>query len=112
MFTNLDFLFVTFMLLVAAGLLALCLMFLVRSPRLKKICFYIIVALGIYVSYIGIRIGNFGFPIQMAVGAVAGIASAGSLVLERMAKGDEKKFRAACILAAAALIIGMVNAFS
>ena len=39
--TSLDLLVIVFMVLASVSLLALSLMFLVRNPRIKKVCFYI-----------------------------------------------------------------------
>ena len=86
MFTFLDLLVVVFMVLAASSLLALCLMFLVRSPKIKKVCFYIVVALGVYAASIGIRIGWPLFPGQVVVGVAAGVASVAALVLERVSR--------------------------
>jgi len=110
MLNFLDLLVIVFMVLAASSLLAVCLMFLVRNPKIKKGSFYVVVALGIYAASIGIRIGGSLFPMQMAVGVAAGAASIAALVLERMSRGNEKKRKLAYILAAAALAVGFMNA--
>lgn len=110
MLNSLDLLVLVFMGLFAGSLLALCLMFLVRRPRVKQVSLYVVAALGIFAAYAGIRIGNVYFPVQTAVGVAAGLASIGAVVLERLARGEEKKLRLARLLAAAALVVGMVNA--
>lgn len=51
MMNSLDLLVIVFMILVAASLMALCLMLLVRNPRIKKVCLYVVSALSIYTSY-------------------------------------------------------------
>lgn len=111
MLNFLDLLVVVFMVLSAVSLLALCLMFLVRNPRIKKICFYIVAALGIYAGSIGIRIGTFLFPVQTTVGVLAAAASIAAIVLVATSTGNEKKFKIARLMAAAALVVGMINAF-
>ncbi|MBE6893697.1 MAG: hypothetical protein E7482_06775 [Ruminococcaceae bacterium] len=111
MLTSLDWLVIVYMGMVAASLLSLCLMFLVRRPRIKQVCLYIVAALGVYAASVGIRIGLGLFPVQVAVGVAAGAASIGAIVLERTAKGSEKKLKTARILAAAALVIGVINTF-
>ena len=75
MLNFLDLLVVVAMVLVAVSLLALCLMFLVRNPGIKKVCFYITAVLGIYAGSIGIRIGTSLFPVQTAVGVIAAAVS-------------------------------------
>lgn len=111
MLNFLDLLVIVFMVLSAGSLLALCLMFLVRNPRVKKICFFIVAALGIYAGSIGIRIGTSLFPTQTAVGVLTAAVSIAAIVLVLTGKGDEKKARIARILAAASLVVGIANAF-
>ena len=50
MLTALDFLTLAFIVLSALSLLAVCLMFLVRKPVARKVCFYIVVILSIYMA--------------------------------------------------------------
>ena len=111
MLNFLDLLVIVFMVLAAASLLALCLMFLVRNPRIKKVCFYIVAALGIYAGSIGIRTGTFLFPTQTAVGVIAAAVSIAAIVLVIVSKGEEKKFKIARLMAAAALLVGIASAF-
>lgn len=111
MLNFLDLLVIVFMALSAVSLLSLCLMFLVRNHRVKKICFFIVAALGVYAASIGIRIGGSLFPLQTAIGAAAGLASIAAILLVLTRKGNEKRFRIARIIAAAALVIGLINAF-
>ena len=111
MLNSLDLLVIVFMGLVAAGMLGLCLMFLVRNPRIKKICLIATSALALYTGYIGIRIGGGLFLGQMAVGAAVILAAIAAVVLMLTAKEDEKKHKLARILSAAALVIGIINAF-
>ena len=54
MLNSLDFLVIVAMGLVAASLLALCLMFLVRHKRVKQVCLYIAAALGLFVGKVHI----------------------------------------------------------
>ena len=108
MLTNLDFLIIIFMGLIALGLISLCLMFLARNRKVKKICFYVVAALALYSAYIGIRIGFLLFPGQVAFGVVAAIAAIAAIVIELRYK--EKKFTAASITAAGALVVGVINA--
>ena len=96
MLTSLDWLVIVYMVMVAASLLSLCLMFLVRRPRMKQVCFYI--GLGL-------------FPVQVAIGVAIGAVAIAAIVLERTSKGNAGKFKFARIMAAAALIIGVINTF-
>ena len=83
MLTSLDWLVIVYMVMVAASLLSLCLMFLVRRPRMK----------------------------QVAIGVAIGAVAIAAIVLERTSKGNAGKFKFARIMAAAALIIGVINTF-
>ena len=93
MLNFLDLLVIVFMVLAAVSLLALCLMFLVRNPRIKKVCFYIVSALSIYTGYIGVRIGNSLFPVQTAVGLIVAAVSIAAIVLAATARDNQKNLR-------------------
>ena len=111
MFTSLDLLVIVFMALAAVTLLSLCLMFLLRNKTARKVFFYIASALGLYVSWVGFRIGIGGlFPLQIAVGVLTALMCVGAFVLERVRKGDDKMFMIARSISAAALVIGFFNA--
>ena len=111
MLNALDLLIVVVMVLAAVSLLALCLMFLLKNKTAKRVCFYLVAAMGVYLGYVGFRIHVYGFTMQMFVAVLMALVSIGSVVLERLAKDNEKKCRLAHILAAAALVAGMLNAF-
>ena len=111
MFTSLDLLVVVFMALAAVTLLSLCLMFLIRNNTARKVFFYITSALGLYMSWVGFRIGYGGlFPIQIALGIVTALLGIGAFILERVSKGSSKAFLVARCISAAALVIGFFNA--
>ena len=110
MFTFLDLLIIVSMVLIAASFLSLVLMFLVRNKKVQRVCFYIATALSLYIGYVGIRINWLGFEGQALLAAVMAIVSIGAFVLERVKKNDDKMFLYARIAAAAALVVGTVNA--
>ncbi len=111
MFTSLDLLIIVFMALAAVTLLSLCLMFLLRNKTARKVLFYITSALGLYMSWVGFRIGFGGlFPIQIAIGVLTALMCIGAFVLERVSKGNSKMFLIARIVSATALVIGFFNA--
>ena len=110
MFTFLDLLIIVSMVLIAASFLSLVLMFLIRNKKVQRVCFYISVALSLYIGYVGIRINWMGFEGQAVLAAVMALVSIGSLVLERVKKNDDRMFLYARIASAAALVIGTVNA--
>ena len=112
MLTSLDWLVIVFMIVAAVTLLSLCLMFLIKNKTAKKVFFYIVCVLGLYVSSIGLRIGFGGyFPMQIAIGILTVLVSIGAFVLEIVSKNNDKRLRVARIAAAAALVIGFMNAF-
>lgn len=111
MLNSLDLLIIVVMGLAAAALLGLVLMFLVKNQTFRRVCFYLVAALGVYIGTVGFRINCPGFPVQMALAVVFALACAGAVVLERVKKNDDKAFRTARILAAAGLVLGMANAF-
>ena len=111
MFTSLDLLVIVFMALAAVALLSLCLMFLIRHKTARKVFFYVASALGLYVSWVGFRIGLGGmFPLQITVGGLSALMCVGALVLERGKKGNDTTFLVARSISAAALVIGFANA--
>ena len=111
MVTFLDLLVVVVMVLCAVSLMAMALMFLVKNKKVKRVCLYLVAALGIYMGYVGCRILWPGFLPQVILAVVMALAAIGAVVLERLSKGSEKKFRLAQILASGSLVIGMFNAF-
>ena len=107
MLTALDFLTLAFIGLSALSLLAVCLMFLVRKPVARKVCFYIVVILCIYMAYVGLYISSGFFLGQTIVAVIVGLTGIATVVLERLSNNDNKKFLIARILSAIALVIGM-----
>ncbi len=113
MFTSLDLLVIVFMVLAAVTLFSLCLMFLIRNKIVKRVFFYITSAIGLYLSWVGFRIGFGGFfPIQIIVGIVTALMCIGAFILERVSKGNEKLMLIARIISSAALVIALLNAIS
>ena len=111
MLTSLDLLIIVFMALAAAALLSLCLMFLLRNKTARKVLFIISSVLGLYLSWVGFRIGIGGFfPIQIAIGVLTALMCVGAFVLERVGKENEKMFLVSRTISAAALAIGFLNA--
>ena len=111
MITFLDLLVIVFLELSVTSLLAICLMFLCKKILVKKICFYMVVLLGVFAALINIRMGNSLFPAQTIIGIGIGILCIASFILQHFSKGHEKKFLIARITSAIALLIGIFNAF-
>lgn len=111
MFTFLDLLIVVVMALAAASLLSVVLMFVVKNKTVRRVCFYIVAALGVYVGTVGFRINWLGFEVQAGLAVALALICVGAVVLERVKKGDDKMFLLARGMAAASLVVGMVNAF-
>ena len=110
MLTFLDLLIIVSMVLIAASLFAVVLMFVIKNPKVKRVCFYITVALSAYIATVGVRINWPGFLGQVVLAVVLALVSIGALVLERVRKGNEKVFLLSRIAAAAALALGVANA--
>jgi len=110
MLTFLDLLLVVSMVLIAVSLLSVVLMFLVKNKTVRRVCFYITVALGLYLGYVGVRINLFGFSGQAGLAIVLALVGLGALLLERIKKDNEKMFLIARIAAASALVLGVINA--
>jgi len=110
MLTFLDLLIIVSMVLIGASLVSLVLMFLVKNKKLQRVCFYIAVALSLYIGYVGIQINWPFFMGQAVLAVVLALVSVGALVLERLKKNNDKMFLYARIAACAALVIGVINA--
>lgn len=110
MLNSLDLLVIVGLALAVAGLLSVCLMFLVKNRRFRQICLYFAAALGVYIGTVGLRILWLDYPGQASVSAVLMLGCVGAVVLERLSKGDEKKFLLARILAAVGVVLGFIVA--
>lgn len=111
MYTFLDLLIIVVMVLVAVSLLALALLFLSRNEKVRRVCLYVVAALGVYMGYVGTRINWPGFTSQVILAVVMALIAVGAVVVERLHKGQEKQFKLARAMAAVSLVVGMVNAF-
>jgi len=109
MLNNLDLMIIVFMVLAAAGLLALVLMFLSKNEKLNRVCTYIVAVLGLYASSIGVSIGWPYFMGQAVAGIALGAVAVAAIVFAAIAKDNVKKYKAARILAAVSLVLGMAN---
>ena len=92
MVTFLDLLVVVVMALCAVSLVAMALMFLVKNKKVKRICLYLVAALGVYMGYVGFRIMWVKSLAQTGLAVALALAAIGAVVLERLSKGSEKKF--------------------
>lgn len=111
MTTFLDLLIVAVLALSAAALVATVLMFLVKNRTVKRVCLYLLVAMGIYMGYVGLRIMWINSLEQSVLAVLMALTAIGALVLERMSKDSGRKLLIAEIMASAALFVGMLNAF-
>ena len=108
----LDLLILVVMVLSAVSLLAMALMFLVKNKKVTRFCFYLVVALGIYMGYVGVRINWPGFLPQVILAVLMALTGIGALALERLSKDSGRKLLIAKIAASIALVVGMFNAFA
>ena len=111
MTTFLDLLFVVVLALAAVSLLAIALMFLVKNKTVKKVCFYLVTLMAVYIGYVGFRINFPGFASQMVLAVLMALIAIAALILERVSKAPTGHFLLARVLASAALVTGMINAF-
>lgn len=111
MITFLDLLILVALALLAAGLVAVALMLLVKNRKVKQVCLYLTGALAVYVGYVGLQINWPMFMGQAVVAILVALAGIAAVVLERLSKDRPKRFLLAQILAAAAFAVGMINAF-
>ncbi len=112
MLNALDLLVIVFMALAAVSLVAVVLMFALRHEKAKKVFFYITAAMGIYMSYVAVRIMRLAFPVQLVLGIVLGLMAVAAIVLQIKGKENPNLANIAPILAAVSLVAGMINAFS
>ena len=91
MVTFLDLLVVVVMVLCAVSLVAMALMFLVKNKKVKRICLYLVAALGVYMGYVGFRIMWINSAAHAAFAVALALAAIGAVVLERLCKGSDKK---------------------
>ena len=108
----LDLLILVVMVLSAVSLLAMALIFLVKNKKVTRFCFYLVVALGIYMGYVGARINWPGFLPQVILAVLMALTGIGALALERLSKDSGRKLLIAKIAASIALVVGMFNAFA
>ena len=87
------------------------LMFLVKNRKVSRVCLWIVAALGIYMGYVGLRIMWVNSLAQSAMAVMMALTAIGSIVLERLSRDNYKMYLTAQIMASAALIVGMFNAF-
>ena len=112
MLNFLDLLVIVFLAAAAFALLSVVAMFVVKNPLVQKISLglSVLVSLGLAVSYLPSLL-TFSFVGQFAAGILFALLGVGGGILATVAKGDEKKFLVARILAAVSLVLGIVNAF-
>ena len=110
MMNPLDMLVIVFMVMSAASLLAVCLLFLMKKEWMKKICFYFLTLQGMLVSWMNAMMTPASFPGELALGWGLGAVSVAALLMELCSK-SEKTTRIARILAAVSVVLGMGNAF-
>lgn len=111
MITFLDLLIVVALALTAVSLVTMVLMFLVKNRVVKRICLYLVAALGIYMGFVGLDILWPNFLGQAMIAGLAILTAVCAIVLERLRKNSDKALLAAEAMASAALVAGMLNVF-
>ena len=107
---SLDLLIILFLVLATFSLLALCLMWLVKKPLVRRICLVALSSTGLYLAAMGAYIGRFVFMGQTLAAIVLGAAAIAAVVLELVGK-NEKTGLLARLLATASAVLGIFVAF-
>lgn len=107
---SLDLLIILFLVLATFSLLALCLMWLVKKPLVRRICLVALASTGLYLAAMGAYIGRFVFMGQTLAAIVLGAAAIAAVVLELVGK-NEKTGLLARLLATASAVLGIFVAF-
>lgn len=107
---SLDLLIILFLVLATFSLLALCLMWLVKKPLVRRICLVALAGTGLYLAAMGAYIGRFVFMGQTLAAIVLGAAAIAAVVLELVGK-NEKPGLLARLLATASAVLGIFVAF-
>ena len=110
MLNSLDLLIIVFMAMTAISLLAICLMFLVKHPTVKKVSFYFLAIFGMLVAVLNHLMTPFTFPGELAIGWGLGGLSVAALLMTLLSK-NEKLRKIAPILVVVSVVFGMLNAF-
>ena len=111
MMNSLDVLVIVFMVMTAVSLLSVCLMFLMKHPTVKKVCFYFLGMQGMLVSWLNAMMTPVGYEGKMMFGWILGAGSVAALLLQVCGK-NEKYSKLARVLVALSVVLGTVNAFS
>ena len=93
--------------IIAAGLLTLAAMFLLKSEKARRVALYAAAVLGVYLGYVGFRVNAMSFGSGSVIALVLALGSVAAVVLDRYL--DRKYIPQA--VAAASLVGGMMNAF-
>ena len=111
MTTFLDLLILVVLVLAALSLIAIVLMFLVKNKTVKRVCLYLAAVLGVYLSYVGLQILWPMYLGQSVIAVLTALTAAAAVVVERLSKERKAMFLSAQIMASAALLVGLFNAF-
>ena len=110
MLNSLDLLVILFLVSAVATLLALCLLWLVKKPLVRRICLVFLTAAALYFAAMGAYIGRFVFLGQTLIAFALGAAAIAAVVLEWRGKSPKTALISRS-LASAAVVLGMINAF-
>lgn len=111
MFTMLDLIVVVFLVVLAVGLLASSLMFLVRNPKIQRVCVYVVAVLSMYMGSVAIRMGMGYYPVQTAFG-IAGILLSMAVIAAVILYKDRKKvFLTVKVVSVLVLVMSVMAAF-
>lgn len=93
--------------IIAAGLLTMAAMFLLKNEKARRVSLYLAAALGVYLGYVGWRVNAMSFGTGSMIALVLGLAAVAAVVLDRVLERKDIPR----LVAAVSLVGGMMNAF-
>ena len=110
--TFLDLLVIVSGGIIAAGLLTLAAMFLLKSERARRVALYAAAGLGLYLGYVGFRVNAMSDGIGGLLDLVLALVGLGAVVLDRFLSREASFRKYIPQLAAAVSVLGgLANAF-
>lgn len=109
MLNSLDLLVILFLVAAVVTVLAICLLFLVKKPLVRRICLFFLAAVALYFAAMGAYIGRFVFVGQTVIALVLGAAAITAVVLELKGK-SEKTALISRLAVSASVVLAVLNA--
>jgi len=110
MLNSLDFMMIVFAGMMVMALVSIGAVFL-KKKTIRSFGFYLMTALTLYISSVGMYITGVMFPGQMVLCAIAGILGIAAVILKWKGNDTEAGFRLARLVSLAALALAIPSAF-